>query len=87
MYQIASDGGSLLAPVGLDELLLVPGQRADLMIQGSRPPGTYRLLNLPYNRGTMGMGMGMGMGMMGGMGGMGSTSSRARLPPRWRQAQ
>ena len=32
LYQIASDGGSLPAPVGLDELLLLPGQRADLMI-------------------------------------------------------
>jgi FtsP/CotA-like multicopper oxidase with cupredoxin domain len=68
LYQIASDGGSLPAPVGIDELLLLPGQRADLMIQGSRAPGAYRLLNLPYNRGTSGMGMGM-------MGGMGSTAS------------
>ena len=47
LYQIASEGGALPAPVGLDELLLVPGQRAELMIQGSREPGTYRLLNLP----------------------------------------
>ena len=72
LYQIASDGGSLPAPVGLDELLLLPGQRADLMIQGSRAPGAYRLLNLPYNRGAIGM----GMGMMGGMGmRVGSSSS------------
>ena len=75
LYQIASDGGSLPAPVGLDELLLLPGQRADLMIQGSRAPGAYRLLNLPYNRG--GMGMGMGMGMMGGMGATAGSSSSA----------
>src|SRR5450759_2310135 len=76
LYQIASDGGSLPAPVGLDELLLLPGQRADLMIQGSRTPGAYRLLNLPYNRGAIGMGMGMGMmGMMGGMGLTGGPSS------------
>ena len=71
MYQIASDGGALTAPVGLDELLLVPGQRAELMVQGSRPPGDYRLLNLAYNRGTTGM----GMGMMGG--GMGTSSGAA----------
>lgn len=75
LYQIASDGGSLPAPVGLDELLLLPGQRADLMIQGSRAPGAYRLLNLPYNRG--GIGMGMGMGMMGGMGVTSGSSSSA----------
>ena len=76
LYQIASDGGSLPAPVGLDELLLLPGQRADLMIQGSRAPGTYRLLNLPYNRGATGMGMGMGMmGMMGGTAGALSAPS------------
>ena len=66
LYQISSDGGSLPAPIGLSELLLVPGQRADLMIQGSRPPGAYRLLNLPYSRGAMGI----GTGMMGGMGGV-----------------
>ena len=56
LYQILTDGGALPAPKELDELLLVPGQRADLMISGSRPPGSYRLLNLPYNRGAMGMG-------------------------------
>lgn len=71
IYQISSDGGSLPAPVGLSELLLVPGQRADLLIQGSRPPGAYRLFNLPYNRGAMGM----RMGMMGGMGGITASSS------------
>ncbi len=64
MFQIASDGGSLPAPVGIEELLILPGQRAELMIEGSRAPGAYRLLNLPYNRGAGGMGM--GMGMMGG---------------------
>ena len=74
LYQIASDGGSLLAPVGLDELLLVPGQRADLMIQGSRPPGAYRLLNLPYNRGVIGMGMGM-MGPKSAAAGSSSSTS------------
>jgi FtsP/CotA-like multicopper oxidase with cupredoxin domain len=71
LYQIASDGGSLPAPAGLNELLLVPGQRADLMIQGSRPPGSYRLLNLTYNRGVTGV----GMGMMGGMAGFGGSNS------------
>ncbi|HWB84415.1 MAG TPA: multicopper oxidase family protein [Bryobacteraceae bacterium] len=67
LNQIASDGGALPTPVGLSELLLVPGQRADLLIQGSRPLGSYRLLNLPYNRG------GVGMGMMGGMAASGNA--------------
>ena len=55
LYKIASDGGALPQPQALDELLLVPGERAELMIQGSRPPGSYRLLNLPYDRGSTGM--------------------------------
>ncbi len=55
LYKIASDGGALPQPQALDELLLVPGERAEVMIQGSRPPGSYRLLNLPYDRGSNGM--------------------------------
>lgn len=67
MQLIATDGGALSAPVEVKELLLVPGERAEVLIRGdgeaspqeNRTPGTYRLLNLPYDRG--------GMGMMGGM--------------------
>lgn len=66
LYQIASDGGALPASLGSSELLLAPGQRADVLIQGSRPPGSYRLLNLPYNRGAMGVGMMGGMGSLNG---------------------
>lgn len=62
-YLIATDGGALAAPVELRELLLAPGERAEVLVRGDREPGRYRLLNLPYNRG--------GMGMMGGGGGMG----------------
>lgn len=58
MFQIASDGGALPALQAVDELLLVPGERAEVMIQGLRSPGSYRLLNLPYNRGAAGMMMG-----------------------------
>ena len=100
-YQIATDGNSLNEPVEVDELLLTPGQRADILVRGAvrpraddrtgrtssavrrrgsqgaeetsahdpsrnqpRPKGTrikkkesgqYRLLNLPYDRGSMGM--------------------------------
>lgn len=71
---IATDEGALAplgrsetvaSPVELSELLLAPGERADVLVQGNQTPGTYRLLNLPYNRGGMGM-MGSGHGM-GGM--------------------
>lgn len=64
---IATDGGAIGTPVELSELLLAPGERADVLIQGTQTPGTYRLLNLPYNRNGIGM---MGGGMGHGMGGM-----------------
>ncbi|WP_036480941.1 multicopper oxidase family protein [Myxosarcina sp. GI1] len=69
-YQIATDGGALNKPVELSELLLTPGQRAEVLVKGDKP-GQYRLLNLPYDRGSMGM---MGGGMMGG-GMMGNNDS------------
>ena len=62
-YQIATDGGALNEPVETKELLLVPGQRAEVLVQGKPESGQYRLLDLPYDRGSMGM---MGGGMMGG---------------------
>ena len=68
-YQIATDGNTLNEPIKVRELLLTPGQRADVLIKGDKQPGQYRLLNLPYNRGSMGM-MG-GRGMMGSRGMMG----------------
>ncbi|AFY30444.1 multicopper oxidase family protein [Cyanobium gracile] len=54
---IATDGGAIATPQALDELLLAPGERADVLVQGNQAPGSYRLLNLPYQRsGHMGMG-------------------------------
>ncbi len=67
LYLIATDGGAISKPVELPELLLSPGERAEVLIQGNRSPGNYRLINLPYDRGG-------GMGMMGG-GMMNSPSS------------
>lgn len=61
-YQIATDGLGLNEPVETKELLLTPGQRADVLIKGDKQSGQYSLLNLPYNRGSMGM---IGGGMMG----------------------
>jgi FtsP/CotA-like multicopper oxidase with cupredoxin domain len=63
LYLIATDGGAIAAPVELSEMLLAPGERADILVKGDRTSGQYQLLNLPYNRGGMGM---MGGGMMGG---------------------
>ena len=70
LYLIGTDGGFLERPVELTELLLAPGERADVIVRLERA-GTYRLQNLPYERGKMKMGGMMG-GMMGdsGMGGM-----------------
>jgi len=72
-HLIATDGGALEAPVEMDELLLSPGERAEVLVQANRSAGSYRLLNLPYTR--------VRGGMMGGMGpdrgmGMGSGSTR-----------
>ena len=64
MHLIATDGGALSTPVEVQELLLVPGERAEVLIRADQASGSYRLLNLPYDRGGMGM---MGSGGMGGM--------------------
>jgi FtsP/CotA-like multicopper oxidase with cupredoxin domain len=77
-YLTATDGGAIAAPIELSEILLAPGERAEVLVRGDRPPGQYRLVNLPYDRGGMGrMGDGMGGGMGGRMGrqGMGGRSS------------
>lgn len=55
MHIIATDGGSLAVPRQVDELLLAPGERRDVLILGSGAGGVYRLMNLPYNRGAAGM--------------------------------
>ncbi len=67
-YLIATDAGAIASVRELSELLLSPGERAEVLIKGDAESGEYRLLNLPYQRGGMGMmgnGM-MGRGMMGG---------------------
>lgn len=72
MHLIATDGGALSAPVELEELLLVPGERAEVLIRGDRTPGQYSLVNLPYDRG--------GMAMMGGMGDNPENQSQSESP-------
>ena len=65
-YLIATDGGAITEPIKMTQLLLVPGQRAEVIVKGDQNPKTYRLLNLPYDRGGMGMMGGMRRKMMGG---------------------
>lgn len=57
LHLIGTDAGFVGAPVELDSLLLAPGERADVLVR-LRDPGSFRLLNLPYNRGGMMMGHG-----------------------------
>ena len=73
MYLIATDGGPIAEPFEMRELLLAPGERAEVLVRGERSPDRYRLINLPYRRFNMGM-MG-GRGMMRGMGMMQGASS------------
>ena len=75
-YLMATDGGSLFELVELKELLLSPGEGAEVLVRGEREPGEYRLLNLAYNRG--------GMEMMGGGGMMGEILSKIILK-HWRR--
>jgi FtsP/CotA-like multicopper oxidase with cupredoxin domain len=70
---IGSDGGLLDKPYRVTELLLSPGERADVLVRVSRERGTFGLRTLPYSRGGT-----MGGGMMGGMMG-GGTLPEATL--------
>lgn len=65
LHLIATDGGFLARPVSVEELLLAPGERADVLVR-VRGAGKFRLLNHPYDRGTAMMGMMGGMGRPGG---------------------
>lgn len=55
--QVGTDGGLLVAPVtGLTELMLTPGQRAEITVIGGSAAGTTMALrSLAYDRGAMGM--------------------------------
>ncbi|MFA6958715.1 MAG: multicopper oxidase family protein [Thermoanaerobaculia bacterium] len=71
LHLIGVDGGALGSVRTEDEVLLVPGGRVDILIEGTRVEGSFRLLSLPYDRGSTEM-----MGGMGGMtGGSGTNSS------------
>jgi FtsP/CotA-like multicopper oxidase with cupredoxin domain len=64
---IAADGGRLARPDKVDEILLAPGERTEVLVTPTNA-GSHALRTLGYDRGSTGMGGGM-------MGGGGSTSS------------
>ncbi len=68
LTQAALDGVFLPTPVDRDQVVLAPGNRADLLIRPTSN-GRYTLLSEPYERGSP--------GMMGGMGMDGDGSSAA----------
>jgi bilirubin oxidase len=50
--QIGADGGKLESPMSVDELLLVPGERADVLVQAMpTAPNTVDWQTLSYDRG------------------------------------
>ena len=61
LHVIASDGGRLSEPVAVDEILLAPGERVEVLVTPSAA-GTFVFRTLRYDRGSTGM----SGGMMGG---------------------
>ena len=69
MQLVGTDGGFLKSPIEIDQLVLAPGERALVLIQGTGKEGEhYSLFNHRYNFSNMG---GFGMGCSGGMTGAG----------------
>lgn len=68
LYLVATDGGLIEKPVELPELLLAPGERAEVLVRLDRA-GDIALHNRPYERGVMTM---VDMEAAGGHGGHGA---------------
>ncbi len=69
---VGVDSGRYAEPRAVDEVLLAPGNRADLLVTTAE--GSSTLQALPHDRG--GMGARGGAGGMGGMAGTGGTDGR-----------
>ncbi|MBI5442882.1 MAG: multicopper oxidase family protein [Deltaproteobacteria bacterium] len=50
LYVIGTDGGLLDKPYLVSEVLLSPGERVDVLVQGTATGGSYKLLALPHAR-------------------------------------
>lgn len=67
-HLIATDGGAISVPISLNQIILAPGERAEVLVQGDQPHGEYQLVNQPFNPA---QGINGSPDMMGGhMGGM-----------------
>jgi FtsP/CotA-like multicopper oxidase with cupredoxin domain len=55
MTVVGTDGGLIEAPVAMDELLLTPAERVELIVSFDKP-GVVKLATLEYERGWMGPG-------------------------------
>ena len=59
-FLMATDRGAIAEPTEIGTLTLSPGERVELLISGSREPGNYEILSLPYDRGLSEMTEAMG---------------------------
>ena len=50
MYLIATDGGFIEKPIALEEIILTPGERAEILVS-LKQAGTFSLLRVPYDDG------------------------------------
>lgn len=84
MHVVATDGRTVPAPYEVDELLVAPGERYDVVAEFPNS-GRKQLMSVPYSRMSMGMmggnnGGGMMGGSNGGMGMMGGNCMGAMTP-------
>jgi FtsP/CotA-like multicopper oxidase with cupredoxin domain len=50
LHVVGTDGGLLDRPYSVEEALVAPGERVDVLVQASATSGDYKLLSLPYAR-------------------------------------
>ncbi len=51
MHLIANDGVAMAEPAPIEDVVLVPGQRAEVLIKTNQGPGKFNLVELPYDAG------------------------------------
>ena len=79
MHVVATDGRTVPAPYEVDELLVAPGERYDVVAQFAGA-GQTQLMSVPYSRMSMGMmGGNNGGGMMGGNNGGGMMGGNSGM--------
>jgi FtsP/CotA-like multicopper oxidase with cupredoxin domain len=48
MYEIAKDGNACKQTVPVDQILLGPAERVEVLVQATQTPGSYQLVSLPW---------------------------------------